>query len=218
VVFNPVDTKSIVPGHRNNGFRRRHQIGEEELIVSYAGILGYAQDLDSVIAAAAQMTTTCDVIFYIVGDGVEKSRLMKEGRGRKNIRFLPMLEKEEYLELLQASDVCLVTLQSSMKTPVVPAKIMSIMAAGRPLVGSMPLDGDAPKLIRDAGCGVCVEPGNVRDLAAAIKTVLENPSLAAQYSRSGRAYVEAHCSLEGCATAYERIFDEIIRRNDVRLS
>lgn len=215
VVFNPVDTKNIIPGNRNSAFRNRHRIGEEESIVSFAGVLGYAQDLDTVIKAAALMKDPDNVIFYIVGDGVEKSRLMREAGGLKNVRFLPMLERDHYLELLHASDVCLVTLRGEMKTPVVPGKIMSIMAAGRPLVASLPLDGDAPRMIQDAGCGICVEPEDPRKLVEAIKTVLANPSLAAQYSRDGRTYVEANCSLEGCAAAYERIFNEITRRKNV---
>lgn len=215
VVLNPVDTKSIIPGNRNSAFRERHRIGEKESIVSFAGVLGYAQDLDTVVQAAAFLKGTCDVIFYVVGDGVEKPRLLRKADGLKNVRFLPMLERDQYLELLHASDVCLVTLRSEMKTPVVPGKIMSIMAAGRPLVASMPLDGDAPKLIQDAGCGICVEPGNPAKLAEAIKAVLSNPTLANQFSRNGRAYVEANCSIEGCAAAYERIFNEIVRRKNV---
>lgn len=211
VVLNPVDTRSIVPGERNNAFRSCYRIGEEELIVSYAGTIGYAQDLDSVIEAAALMKDQSNVIFYIVGDGVEKSRLMKQAEGMTNVRFLPMLDRAEYVELLNASDVCLSTLLASMMTPVVPAKIMSIMASGRPVVASMPLNGDAPKIIREAKSGICVEPQNPVKLVEAIKTLLENPSLASQYARNGRAWVEANCSLEGCAVAYERIFDEITK-------
>lgn len=215
IVFNPVDTKSIVPGERNNAFRRRYNIGEDEFIVSYAGTLGYAQDLDTVIAAASLMKEKSNVLFYIVGDGVQKTRLMKEADGMKNVRFLPMLERDQYLELLQASDVCLATLWGTMKTPAVPAKILSIMAAGRPLLAGFPLDGDAPKMIRDAQSGICVEPEQPAKMAEAIMSILANPSLANQYSRNGRAYVEAHCSLEGCAAAYEQIFDKITGRKNV---
>ena len=211
VVLNPVDTKNIIPGERNSLFRTQHRIGEEQSIVSFAGVLGYAQDLDSVIDAAALMNGAGNVVFYVVGDGVEKPRLMKRAEGLESVRFLPMLERDQYLDLLHASDVCLVTLRKEMKTPVVPGKIMSIMAAGRPLVASLPLDGDAPGLIEDARCGVCVEAGNPVKLADAIKTILANPVLANQYSHNGRAYVEANCSVEGCARAYERIFNEITK-------
>ena len=215
VVLNPVDTKSIVPGKRNSAFRERHRIGEEQFIVSFAGVLGYAQDLDMVVEAAAMMTKKCNVIFYIIGDGIEKPQLMKKAEGLPNVRFLPMLEREQYLELLHASDICLVTLRKEMKTPVVPGKIMSIMAAGRPLIASLPLDGDAPRLIEEAGCGICVEPGIPTKLVEAINKILSDPTLAGQYSRNGRTFVEAYGSLESCAVAYERIFNEVTRRSNV---
>jgi colanic acid biosynthesis glycosyl transferase WcaI len=215
VVHNPVDTKNVVPGNRKNAFRSHYQIRDEEFVVSFAGVIGYSQDLDTVIGAAALMKDVPDVVFYIVGDGVEKPRLMKLAEGMKNVRFLPMLDRNEYLTLLHASDVCLATLRSEVKTPVVPSKILSIMAAGRPLVAGLPLQGDAPIMIQDAQCGICVEPENAAKLAEAIKTIYADPILAMEYSKRGRAFVEEHCSLEGCANAYQSIFNEITRRKDV---
>lgn len=212
VVHNPVDTKNVVPGERKNAFRSHHHISDEEFIVSFAGVIGYSQDLDTVIDAAALMKDVPNVIFYIVGDGVEKPRLLKLAEGMKNVRFLPMLDRGDYLALLHASDVCLATLRSEVKTPVVPSKILSIMAAGRPLVAGLPLQGDAPIMIRDAQCGICVEPQNAEKLAQAIKTIHADPALAKEYSKRGRAFVEEHCSLEGCAKSYQSIFHEITRR------
>jgi len=219
VVHNPVDTKSVVPGNRNNAFRSRYRVSDEEFIVSFAGVLGYSQDLDTVIEAAALMKDKTNIVFYVVGDGVEKPRLMKQAEGMKNVRFLPMLERNEYLELLHSSDVCLATLRSEVKTPVVPSKILSIMAAGRPLAASLPLDGDAPRMIQDAKCGICVEPENPAKLAEAIKALHANPAMASQCAKNGRLFVEEHCSLEGCATTYQKIFNEITRRKeDARVS
>lgn len=136
----------------------------------------------------------------------------------KNVRFLPMQERDRYLELLQASDVCLATLRDSMKTPVVPAKILSVMAAGRPLVAAFPPEGDAPAMIREAGCGVCVEAGNPSALAQAVAEVLADPERAAEYGRRGRVWAETRCSMEGCASAYERMFTDITRRSNVGVS
>lgn len=215
VVHNPVDTKSIVPGERNNVFRDRYCIRTDEFVVSFAGVIGYSQDLDTVIEAAELLSGTDNMLFLIVGDGVEKPRLMERAKGMKNIRFLPMLGREEYLELLRTSDICLATLRSEVKTPVVPSKILSVMAAGRPLVAGLPLEGDAPRMISDARCGICVEPENPVKLADAIKALHADPALAGEYARSGRAYVEKYCSLEGCASTYQEIFDVITRRNDV---
>jgi colanic acid biosynthesis glycosyl transferase WcaI len=59
-----------------------------------------------------------------------------------NIEFLPPQPREIYPSVLFASDICLVTLDKSVKTPVVPAKLLNIIASGRPVVASMNLKGD----------------------------------------------------------------------------
>ncbi|MGA3243701.1 MAG: glycosyltransferase family 4 protein [Bacteroidota bacterium] len=209
VIPNMIDTKSIKPGERNNEFRRRHGISTDEYIVSFAGVIGLSQDIDTVIDAAKQMEHEQKILFYIVGDGLEKPRLMARAKGMSNVRFLPMLRKDEYVELLQASDICLATLRKEVRTPVVPSKIMSIMAAGRPLIAGLPLHGDAPKIIEAARCGICIEPENPPALAEAVRRIYQNPGLAQEYREHGRKFVEQHYSLEVCSTLYELAFKNL---------
>jgi colanic acid biosynthesis glycosyl transferase WcaI len=212
VIPNLIDTKSIKPGERNNEFRRRHGISTDEYIVSFAGVIGLSQDIDTVIDAAKQMEHEQKIVFYIVGDGLEKPRLMARAKGMSNVRFLPMLQKDEYVELLHASDICLATLRKEVRTPVVPSKIMSIMAAGRPLIAGLPLHGDAPKIVEAARCGICVEPENPPALAEAVRRIYQNPGLAQEYRENGRKFVEQHYSLDVCSTLYEQAFKTLIEQ------
>lgn len=206
VVHNHVDTAAITPGPRENEFRAIHGVSPAQFLVSFAGVLGYSQDLDTVIGAASMLRDRPEIVFYIVGDGVEKPRLMQEAKGAPNVKFLPMLPKDEYASLLRASDVCLVTLRADVKTPVVPSKILSIMASGRPLVAGVPLEGDAPLIIREGKCGLCVEPESPKALAEAIRDLQENPDRAAAFGLNGRRYVEQHFALTGIVDIYERLF------------
>jgi colanic acid biosynthesis glycosyl transferase WcaI len=214
VVPNQVDTKQIVCGERNNSFRKEYGISEKEFVVSFAGVIGYSQDLDTVIDTARLLQNIQEVVFYIVGDGVEKPRLVRKAAGMSNVKFLPMLSKERYVDLLHASDLCLATLRSEVKTPVVPSKILSIMAAGRPVVASMPLEGDAPTIIRDAECGVCLAPEQPELLAAAIRSLFSRENGIAEYGRNGRRYAEQHFSLEACASRYEALFQQLVQQRN----
>ena len=206
VIPNMVDTKAIMPGERENEFRRRYNIPADEYVVSFAGVIGLSQDVDTIIEAARLLKQHDRIVFYIIGDGMEKPRLIERAQGMKNVRFLPMLPKEEYVEMLHASDICLATLRKEVLTPVVPSKMMSIMAAGRALVAALPAGGDAPKIVEAARCGICVEPENAAALADAVKTVYEKPALAKSYGESGRRFVEQHYSLEVCTTLFEQAF------------
>jgi len=209
VIPNWVDTDFIRPSERINEFRREHGL-VDAFIVSFAGVLGYSQDID-VILQAAKLTEEQQIFWLIVGDGVEKARLQLKAKEMelKNVKFLPMQPREKYPSILHASDIGLVTLYADVKTPVVPSKIQSIMAAGRPVVASLSLSGDAPKLISEAGCGLCVPPENPQALAGAILTLYRDPALREEMGRNGRRYVEEDLSLEACTKRYEELIKKV---------
>lgn len=210
-VPNLVDTKSIQPGERNNNFRRKNNIPESEFLVSFAGVIGLSQDIDTIIESAMLTKNLSGIVYYIVGDGIEKERLVKKAEGMSNIVFLPMISKEEYVELLHASDICLTTLHQEVKTPVVPSKILSIMAAGRPVLASMPSGGDAPKLIQEAQCGITIGPNDPKEFAEKIRWMYTHPEECITMGKNGRAYAVDHLSLEACTTLYEQLFKKLIQ-------
>lgn len=214
VLPNWVNTEEIVPGPRDNAFRRQLGVPEEGVLVSFAGTLGYSQDLDIVLDAAARMQDD-GVYFAIVGDGVEKERLRQRAAALQlsHVMFLPMQPKERYPEVLAASDICLATLKPAVRTPVVPSKILSIMASGRPVLAAMDLAGDAPDLIGEAQCGVCVQAGDVDGFAAALRRLASDKELRAQMGERGRAYAVDHLSVDAAAARYEEIFERVIAKS-----
>jgi colanic acid biosynthesis glycosyl transferase WcaI len=214
VIPNWVDVHFIQPGPRMNWFREAHGLGDA-FVVSFAGVLGYSQDLDVVLDAARILEDggwSSEILFLIVGDGVERPRLEAKARqmGLNNVRFLPMQPREKYPAVLHASDIGLATLHAEVRTPVVPSKILSIMAAGRPVVAAMNLDGDGPRLIAEARCGLCVPPEDPRALAEAILQLYHDASLREELGRNGRRYVEKYLSLEACVERYEQLLRQVI--------
>ena len=90
------------------------------------------------------------------------------------------------------------------------------MSAGIPVVAAMNLDGDAPKLIKNAECGFVVPAGDYKALAEKILELYRNPQLRVNMGRKGRRYVEEHLSVRKAAERYERIFVELIKRKKRR--
>ena len=210
VVCNWVDIETIAPGDRNNGFSVEYGL-DDKFIVLFAGTMGWSQGLDVVVEAASFLQAYQDILFLLVGGGVDKERLMAKAQALDppNIRFLPMQPWERYPLVLNAADVCLVTLRPEVKTPVVPSKLLTIMASGRPVVASLNLSGDAPKIIQAAQCGYSVEPGNPKKLAEAVLSLRNAPALREKCGQNGRRYAEEHFSRDVCTRAYERLFLEV---------
>jgi len=213
VIHNWADIDEIKPSPRLNGFREDNGLGNK-FVVSYAGIMSYSQGLDIIIQAANLLRDRDDILFVLVGDGVRKEQLVAQVRefGLENVKLLPFQPKERYPQVLSASDTCLITLmRQKVATPVVPGKLSSIMSSGRPVIASVPLDGDVPKIVEAAQCGLCVDAGKPELLAQAVLELFENPSLAEELGRNGRKYAEKHFSLATSTKKYEELFKEVCR-------
>jgi glycosyltransferase involved in cell wall biosynthesis len=211
VIHNWVDTDFIQPGERFNDFSREHGL-DDKFVVSFAGIIGYSQDLDVVLEVAHGLRDHPRVHFLIVGDGVEKARLERKVKSLElpNVRFLPMQPRELYPAVLHASDVALVTLHAEVATPVVPSKILSIMAAGRPVIASMNHSGDAPRLIEESQCGYALPPENPQALAEAILILYQDKALRERLGQNGRRYAEQYLSVQAGAERYMRLFEHLL--------
>jgi len=211
VMPNMVDTEFIRPMEKDNSFREEHGLGDK-FIVSFAGTLGYSQDLDVVLEAAKILEGYREILFLIVGGGVEKERLVEKAESMQldNVKFLPMQPKERYPHVLAASDVSLVTLKKNVKTPVVPSKILSIMASGRPVVGCMNRKGDAPEVIEDSGSGYCIEPEEPQKLAETILKLYRGGRTEV-YGANGREYAEKNFSKEVMTERYEKLFMDMVK-------
>ena len=209
---NWVDTESIAPGPRDNWFREKHGL-DSRFVVSYAGVMGFAQGLEVVIEAAALLRDEKDVAFVLVGEGVRRASLEADAARRRltNVRFLPLQPPELYPDVLSASDACLVTLDPKLRTPVVPGKLQTIMAAGRPAIASLHADGDAPRIIEEVGCGVVTDPADAATLASAILALSRNPELRNRMGGNGREYALKHYSLDTAVDRYAEVLETAAR-------
>jgi colanic acid biosynthesis glycosyl transferase WcaI len=213
VAYNWVDTEFITPHGHNNEFSRCHSL-TDRFVVSYAGTMGWCQDMETIIHTARLLVDYKDILFLMVGEGVEKakSQQLAEIIGLTNIKWLPLQTWAVYPQVLAASHVCMINLNKNLTTPVVPSKLLNIMAAGRPVAASMPLDGDAPRIIAEAQAGFCVGPGNPAGLAAGLLKLYQDPALREDCGRRGRLYAEAFFSRNICIDRYENIFASLSQK------
>lgn len=78
VVPNWVDTRLIQPASRETAYRQKAGL-EGKFVVLFAGMLGFAQDVDTIVEAGTFLHSRRDILLLIVGDGVEKERLREKG-------------------------------------------------------------------------------------------------------------------------------------------
>jgi len=136
------------------------------LRVLYAGTLGLAQGLGSVLEAA-RIAGPDAVALTLVGDGADAPALRAGAASLANVAVHPAVPAEAVAGLYAAHDVAVVALRDrAVFVDALPTKLFEAFAAGRPAVVAAP-DGAATALVRDTGTGVAVAPEDPAALAGA---------------------------------------------------
>jgi colanic acid biosynthesis glycosyl transferase WcaI len=211
VIPNWVDTDFIHPMEKNNEFRKENDIGDR-FVILYSGAIGFSQPLEIVLECAKFMANNPEILFVIVGSGVKKEQLQEraEQMSLKNIRFFDSQPRSKLPALLASADVSLVMLKPGVATVSLPSKIYGIMASGRPIIASLDKNSDAWNIIKEANCGVLVEPENFEQLATAISLLYCNQELCLKYGENGRKYVVENNSRKKITAEYGQLLKSLI--------
>lgn len=192
LIPNGVDTGMFDPAARSNGLRSSWG-GAGKFLVTYAGALGLANDIPTVLRAAARLRNDGNIHFLLLGDGKERPRIENLARelGLDNVTFAGAIPKSRVPEALAASDACIAILQDiPMFRTTYPNKVFDYMAAGRPTI--LAIDGVIRKVIEAAGGGIYVPPGDDGALAEAVRGLSRNQEKARAMGQAARDYVIAH--------------------------
>jgi colanic acid biosynthesis glycosyl transferase WcaI len=163
--------------------------------VMFAGNIGSAQDLPTVLAAAELTREYRDVHWVIVGDGSMRRWVETEVARRAltaTVHLLGRFPTQEMPAMFAGADALLVTLG---KDPIlaltIPSKVQSYLATAKPIVGA--LDGEGAAVVAEAGAGMCGPPEDAPALADRVLSVRAlAPEARAEMGRRGREYFLAN--------------------------
>lgn len=180
--------------------------------VVFAGNMGPAQDLDTVLRAARLVVSSHPAVqFVLVGGGLDTERLKRAvvAEGLANVIFLPRRPPSAIGAVLAAADVLLVHLRDDPLFAVtIPSKTQAYLSAGRPVL--MAVRGDSAELVRRARAGLTCEPGNAAKLAAAVGAFVALPLAQREaMGRAGRDYYAAELSLSRGVDHFEDLFVKV---------
>ena len=208
VLHNWADPVMFTKAPRENPFQAAHRL-EDRFVVLHAGNIGLSQNLGIVLDAAEQLKDEPRVLFLFVGDGTSRAaleRAVEDRRLSRSVRFLPYQKREEMRWSYAAADVCLISLGAGLSGVIVPSKLYSILAAGKPFVAAIDEDSSVVRIAREHHCGCVSRPDDAAGLAQAIRELAANPqqvaamacrarAAAAAFTRDGQ--IAAHATLLG---------------------
>ena len=186
--------------------------GADRFKVVFAGNMGKAQALDTVLDAASILQARGSrASLVMLGGGVEVSRLKSRALEMRlgNVVFLPPVPMSEVGTVLVAADVLLVHLSKDPLFEItIPSKTQAYMAVGKPLL--MAVNGDAADLVRQAKCGLTAESENPQALADAVDALAAMPAdeLKTMGTNASSFYREA-LGLQVGAAKFAEVFESL---------
>lgn len=188
LVTNGVDRSRFDPHRDDRPIRREFGLPEDRFVALYAGTHGMAHGLETVIEAAERVP---EAHFVFVGDGARKADLVQMGAHLDNVSFLDAQPASRMVDLYAMADACLVPLRDlPVFRTVIPSKMFEIWAMERPIV--LGVKGEAERIVKAAGGGICVEPEDPEALADAVRKLAHDPELRAAMGEAGSFHVRRH--------------------------
>jgi len=145
------------------------KIAKDKFIIGYTGTIGKANALEFLIDAAYKLKGYKDIVFLIVGKGMEENNLKNKVKDLEldNVIFLPPVKKTQVQSVLKLVDVCYIGLRNEkiFEFGVSPNKLFDYMYAGKPILYAI---NSGNKPVEEANCGISVDAENPDAIANGI--------------------------------------------------
>jgi glycosyltransferase involved in cell wall biosynthesis len=184
--------------------------------IVFAGNLGAAQSLETIIEAAQRLQQTGKGIrFFLVGSGGQSEWLAQEiaRRSLNNVVLPGRFPLADMPCIYAAASVLLVSLRDEpIFTLTIPSKVQGYLAAGKPIIAS--LNGEGARIVAEAGAGIACAAGNPQALAEAILTLFRlDANKRAEMGENARNYAVRHFSLDRLAAELEAQLEALVAAN-----
>ena len=156
-------------------------------VLLYVGTLskvrGLFQMLDSAKKAAEQVTFE-----FTLGGQFAPASLENDVLKQYTVNFLQWVSYENLVDLLYQSKIGIIIPNpiTRYKTNY-PVKLFEFMAAGLPVIASS--EGESASFVREARCGILVDPLNIDEIADAIVWLFKNSAEASEMGKRGRSLI-----------------------------
>ena len=194
----------LPPRPHDNEFARAHDLVGKTVFL-YSGTLGLKHNpaLLSDLAICLANRDECRVVVVSEGLGADFLRREKLDKSLDNLVLLPFQPFARLPDVLGSADVVVAILEPDAGVFSVPSKVLSYHCAGRALLGAMPAENLAARLIVREKSGLLVDPRDRAGFFAAARQLLDDRTGREQMGRRARFYAERAFDIGTIASRFE---------------
>lgn len=203
-----------LPSYAESDYKIKSTIKNKKFDIVFAGNIGPAQSVETIVEVANLMKENEDVSFHIVGDGLSYNLCKKlaEDYNLKNIKFYGYFDVKNITKFYELADAFIITMvNNEVVNSTLPAKIQSYMLAGKPIYGA--INGEVKKVIEEANCGKCCESLNYKELANIILNTYKDKEQLKIWGKNSYNYYEKNFEKNKCIDEIEETMKKTIFKN-----
>lgn len=206
VIPNWADTGAIKPlAKADSAFACEHGL-VEPFVIQYSGNLGLLHPLEGLTLAMKDLP---EAVLTYIGRGAKLEPTRKLAEGLPNVRFYDYRPLSELPDSLAACDLAVVALEPAADRLAMPSKLQGILAAGRPVLALAPEASELAKLVNEMQCGLAVDAGDAKAVAAAIRALMADPQRRAKLAENARKAAEKSFDVRQAAERYSRLLNDL---------
>ena len=203
-------SEELLQNFDRENFRKQMDL-DGKFVITYVGAHGVANHLQQILDAAKKLEDT-NVLFLLIGQGMEKEKLKNKAVEWKltNVRFIDSVPKKEVFKYILASEMGASVLKKAeaFKT-VYSNKTFDYMSCKKPVL--MAIDGVSRDLVENAQCGIYVEPENIDEYNKKIRMYLKDEVRLQNEGDNGYQYAKNNFDRGTLANKYiQEIRDKVI--------
>lgn len=204
IISNPVILNLFKPSLDRLALRKKHGINKPAILLF--GRVSPEKKLDFAIDIFSEVLYEIDAELIILGDGPHRKVLEEKVKNEniKNVRFLGIKRGEELVEIINATDVFVLTSLENQ-----PMTMLQTMACGLPIVG--PDFGGSIEYIHENKTGFIVSKDDKKAFAQKIIYLLKNPAIAREFGENGRVVVKTF-SPENVGNMFIKVYNTVIKK------
>lgn len=167
-------------------------------VAVFGGQLEYGRGIENLLFISNRLRSeNSDIGLLIIGDGPLKEMVVEASSdGRHNLIYFNKLSREDYLIVLSACDIGIVSTQADVTIPSYPSKCIDYFLCELPIIASVEMTTDFGEIIEDAGCGFFCPAGDNEQFMEKLVLLSMNPDLRRKMGRSGCAFFDQRHNIE----------------------
>lgn len=180
----------------------------DKFVAIFGGNLGRPQKMENIVNLANSCKEYNDIYFLILGKGTEKENIRKliSKFDLKNFKLMESLPKKEYIQILAAADIGLISLSDEFTIPNYPSKVLTYFGLKKPVLASLDLNTDFGQMLEETNSGLWSEAGKIEDLKKNLLWFYNNKEEGIKMGENGYNHMKTNLTPE---IAYQTIVKEI---------